>query len=128
MKASDFRINNWVLDAQGEFVQIHSITISSGSRKLIINNEPAKLFSPIPLTTELLEFCGFEEKISTYNIVYSLNAFRLEHHPEGEGFILLNSDKIAKKHLTIKHLHALQNTYFTITNEVLPVKLKKQRA
>ncbi|HEY1115330.1 MAG TPA: hypothetical protein VGE66_17280 [Chitinophagaceae bacterium] len=57
-----------------------------------------------------------------------LDSFRLEHDHEGEGFILLNSEKVIKKPLVINHLHKLQNIYHTLTNEVLSVNLKKVRA
>jgi hypothetical protein len=128
MKANEIRISNWLMNSKGEFVQVHSLTIRKGSNKLLINDAPAKEFLPIPLTPEILHYCGFSEKISTYNIIYMLDSFRLEHDHEGDGFILLNSEKIIKKPIVIKHLHKLQNIYLTLTNEVLSVNLKKIRA
>ena len=128
MKASEIRINNWLLNSKGELVQVYSLTVKKGSNRLLINDLPAKEFSPIPLTPDILHYCGFSEKISTYNIVYMLESFRLEHDHEGDGFVLLNSEKIIKKPIIIKYLHKLQNIYYTLTNESLSINLKKARA
>ena len=128
MKASEIRINNWLVNSKGEFTQVQSLMLKSGANKFLINDLPSKEFSPIPLTPELLRLCGFSEKVSTYNIVYLLDSFRLEHNHEGEGFILLNSEKITKRHITIKYLHKLQNVYHSFTNDILSVNLKKARA
>lgn len=128
MKASEIRIGNWLQNSKGEFVQVNSLTVKKGSNKLLINDAPAKEFSPIYLTPDILHLCGFSEKISTYNIVYILESFRLEHDHEGEGFILLNSEKIIKKPIVITYLHKLQNIYLTLTNEALSINLKKARA
>lgn len=128
MKASEIRINNWLLNSKGEFIQVQSITLQNGANKFQINNLPAKEFSPIPLTPDILHLCGFDEKISTYNIIYTLEPFRLEHNHEGEGFILLNSERITKKPIIIKHLHKLQNIYHSFTNEMISINLKKARA
>lgn len=128
MKANEIRLSNWLLNSKGEFVQVYSLTVKKGSSKLLINDMPAKEFSPITLTPDILYYCGFSEKISTYNIVYMLDSFRLEHDNNGEGFILLNSEKIIKKPIIINHLHTLQNIYHTLTSEVLSVNLKKVRA
>lgn len=128
MKASEIRINNWLQNSKGEFVQVYSLTVKKGFNKLLINDLPAKEFSPIYLTPDILHFCGFSEKVSTYNIVYVLESFRLEHDHEGEGFILLNSEKIIKKPIVITHLHTLQNIFHTLTSETLSINLKKVRA
>lgn len=128
MKANEIRINNWLQNSKGEFVQVYSLTVKKGSNKLLINDLPAKEFSPIYLTPDILHFCGFSEKVSTYNIVYVLDSFRLEHDHDGEGFILLNSEKIIKKPLVIAQLHTLQNIFHTLTGETLSINLKKIRA
>lgn len=128
MKANEIRISNWLLNSKDEFVQVYSLTVKKGSNRLLINDLPAREFSPILLTPDILHYCGFSEKISTYNIIYQLESFRLEHDHEGEGFILLNSEKIIKKPIVINHLHKLQNIYHTLTNEILSVNLKKVRA
>ena len=128
MKASEIRINNWLQNSKGEFVQVYSLTVKKGSNKLLINDLPAKEFSPVYLTPDILHFCGFSEKVSTYNIIYVQDSFRLEHDHEGEGFILLNSDKIIKKPIVITHLHTLQNIFHTLTGETLTFNVKKVRA
>src|SRR5688500_10776811 len=128
MKASEIRISNWLMNSKDEFVQVYSLTVKKGSNRLLINDLPAKEFSPIPLTPDILHYCGFSEKISTYTIVYMLESFRLEHDHEGDGFVLLNSEKLIKKPIIIKYLHKLQNIYYTLTNESLSINLKKARA
>lgn len=128
MKANEIRISNWLLNAKGEFVQVYSLSVKKGTNKLLINDLPAKEFSSILLTPDILHYCGFSEKITTYNIIYQLDSFRLEHDHEGEGFILLNSEKVIKKPIVINDLHTLQNIYHVLTNEVLSVNLKKVRA
>jgi hypothetical protein len=128
MKANEIRISNWLLNAKGEFVQVYSLSVKKGTNKLLINDLPAKEFSAILLTPDILHYCGFSEKITTYNIIYQLDSFRLEHDHEGEGFILLNSEKVIKRPIIINDLHTLQNIYHVLTNEVLSVNLKKVRA
>jgi hypothetical protein len=128
MKASEIRINNWLQNSKGEFVQVYSLTVKKGSNKLLINDLSAKEFSPVFLTPDILHFCGFSEKVSTYNIIYVQDSFRLEHDHEGEGFILLNSEKIIKKPIIITHLHTLQNIFHTLTGETLSFNVKKIRA
>ena len=109
MKASEIRINNWLLNSKGEFIQVQSITLQNGANKFQINNLPAKEFSPIPLTPDILHLCGFDEKISTYNIIYTLEPFRLEHNHEGEGFILLNSERITSVALIVNVIITIAN-------------------
>jgi hypothetical protein len=72
-------------------------------------------FSPIPLTPELLEKCGFEysegwyhRKISGLNLNILPNS---DYHIDGEQIAPLKS------------LHQLQNLYFSLTNEELQIQL-----
>jgi hypothetical protein len=80
-----------------------------------------KYYKPIPLTTELLEKCGF--KLDDF---YSLRINR-------QLWLQYISDKISLGYdsnfgslpllLEIKYLHQLQNIYFALTGQELEVNL-----
>ena len=140
--ANELRIGNWVLiDEDGKWNEyqveginlatrnknIHSFTtpfifFKIGSVVLTIDGDSEEdgMVKPIPLTTEILEKCGFVRKGHT-----SSNGSKLViHHPESfypNGRVYFNSWAI--KNEIPKYLHQLQNLYFALTGEELTVNL-----
>lgn len=111
INAKELRIWNWAiyhgetdmpcqLDAQDIF------NIATGYM------ENDKLHSPIPLTQEVLEKCGFEKnKDGDYEC---MNGVKL-YQDEGKNFFNINSDFLTH----FGSLHQLQNWYHANTGEEL---------
>jgi hypothetical protein len=73
--------------------------------------------SPIPLTTEILEKCGFERDTVTKTEVYRFPKLSLMRGLDNEyRFFDIKS-------APIKYLHQLQNLYFALTGEELTINL-----
>jgi len=75
-------------------------------------------YEPIQLTEEILLKCGFE-KIRTDYFIEGIR-FYVSKPDNFDDFVLVDKDSV----LTIvKHLHQLQNLYFSLTGEELKVNL-----
>lgn len=123
INAKELRIGNWVtyhgetdmpcqLDAQDIF------NIATG----YMDND--KIHSPIPLTPEILEKCGFtvaSDKeyggwITPFYGIFKDNAFRIRVNACGEFYY--SPDKYANP-IYLRFLHHLQNWFFALTGEEL---------
>jgi len=126
MKASELRIGNKIMDISGFIGSVSSIHDDETVK--LINDEGvlldwmrADLFLPIPLTEEILLKCGFEPFGSKMNLWGNKKCYIkvknwLVYKFELLGcYIYLDYD--------LKHLHQLQNLYFSLTNEELKIKL-----
>ena len=121
IQANELRPNNWLLRHDGLQVQISNVGrkgTNIGPDDFPVYLEWDK-FSPIPLTPEILEKCGF----GTINNPNYTDSF-LCYHP----LLKLVFDKINKKislrdysgvRQSINYLHQLQNLYFSLTGEEL---------
>jgi hypothetical protein len=78
---------------------------------------------PIPLTPELLEKAGFEQS-NEFDDTFRLGQFDLYY---GKGYcewtVDDRGDNEGTKPRLIKYLHQLQNLFFALTGEELPVNL-----
>jgi hypothetical protein len=117
MKATELRIGNWV---NGEFIN-GEFLLSQIFR--IDGNDDCSGLEPIPLTTKLLEKCGFikdDELFDTwtekYHVALNIN-FDLRWYDDGFKFMNVAPN------LPIKHLHQLQNLYYALTGEELQINL-----
>ena len=118
IQANELRIGNWILwNMPGGSIQ----PILVASIPLDDDN-----YSPIPLTTEILEKAGFEkdEDYTTHEgkMYVSFNL------PDGTTIDKLGDNDFEyhvwdnyEKH--IKYLHQLQNLYFALTGEELEINL-----
>jgi hypothetical protein len=117
MEATELRITNWILDENGNPVQIVEITdfnrVAVGSDRKVLDLQNS---SPIPLTKEILLKAGF-----------------LDNNPWEKGNLRLDSENrlifvdetgygiiIARN---VEFLHRLQNLYFDLIGNELEVKL-----
>lgn len=119
INAKELMIGNWVtyhgetdmpcqLDAQDIF------NIATG----YMYND--KIHSPIPLTPEVLEKCGFERK-TDYAVgiglvdYYQVNGFSLNWIDYHKCWVVFSG----VNRITIKSLHQLQNLYYAMKGEKL---------
>lgn len=124
MKANELRIGNWLLGANGKYLQVDPYGIS------VIADESVDC-KPIPLTPEILEKCGFVKWSNTFLFIemekntwvnqYLLIRFKnseinqvIAHNRRPNMGTLVNS---------ISSLHQLQNIYFALTGTELEIKL-----
>ena len=119
IKANELRTGNWLIDICGAPSQF-----SFEWQKHYFDLGLCDVFdkiNPIQITPEILEKCGFElipQKIS----IYQKDKLRLW---VGIGCICYLIDKNNKSHymLDIKHLHHLQNLFFSVTGSELKINL-----
>ena len=111
IQANELRIGNYVYDVGGQ-----------PSKVVRLTEEKIPLASPIPLTPEILEKAGFNlqpQRISMWQrgrvkIWMGNNAIAyLKHEDKDESYYIGEC----------KSLHQLQNLYFALTGEELPIEL-----
>lgn len=136
LMATDLRIGNWIADHNEEkrFFKVEQITYSDKSNVYYIhyNNGctkcQVKYLDPIPLSEEVLLKCGFKRIAnlisgSEIEIVYYQNGkiivYLLKDFFEIE---IETSSGIFNLHHTFeKHLHQLQNLFYSLTQIELEV-------
>lgn len=132
IKAIDIRIGNWVIqnteenktDGTNNYVRVFGLEenrIKPGKDSELYD---VAMFTPIPLTREILLQAGFEQvagknifnKVPAVGFNYDLNAFKvMVYHP---GNIL------AHRLLTdIRHVHQLQNFFYCLIGYDLMIEL-----
>ena len=105
---NELRIGNCI-DEQGLYLQVGMI-----HQGLFDASEP------ILLTDEILtEWCGLNHSWCICHHVFSKGGFSIENFGAGYGLS-------GRWEPRIKFLHELQNLYFLIMGEELPIKLPKQ--
>jgi hypothetical protein len=147
IKAGELRIGNFIyqkfdyndegkLDSTKEFYKVPNASFSRYENEII--------YSPIPLTPELLEKCGFE-KDAEYKLEPVASCFTLDFTSSIKGAnthdftaLVVNQDTKENKKGSvsvsytvnglwasndIQYLHQLQNLYFALTGEELPINL-----
>jgi hemerythrin superfamily protein len=126
MKAQELRINNWVfIPGIDRYVKVSAIYKShfrcEDSNGVSFDESLRINYHPIPLTPEILEKCGFIEKL---NRQWSFGENQITH----DYMITVRYSKIIdgfyyqNAHFRLRHLHQLQNLYFALTGEELEFK------
>lgn len=109
MKANEMRIGNWVMGNKpyqatiSEMVSIH-------------NNK--QYADPIPLTEEWLVDFGFYKRAEHSFDFWKNSMWKLEEY-KNKGYYLLYHCSEEVDCTMIKHVHQLQNLYFSLTGEEL---------
>lgn len=125
MKSSDLRIGNWYIE-NGEYKSIFSIDKDSINGSFYGDDSATYLDSvkPIPLTPEILEKAGFENKSRTTDyyfegkyraIIIGGTMKTLFPSIHGECGLEPYGEEI-------KYLHQLQNLYFALTGEEIEIE------
>lgn len=114
IKANELRIGNWILPEHNLDGDFHLVTgIGEGS----VNGYIQDWYSPIPLTPEILEKCGFE---ATNGIEIKNYIWLVIHCDSGEANIYnIYKNETLQLRIECKYLHQLQNLYFALTGEEL---------
>jgi len=122
IKANELRIGNWVLDDfsddQPKPYRIEGDDISRAA----VNGVP---YSPIPLTPEILEKCGFEIRTLGDGITPIYSASLLTTKEFIINQIIGNWCYSPSKSFStpLLYVHQLQNLYFALTAEELQINL-----
>src|SRR6478735_9449797 len=116
MTAAELRIGNWVILQQDDNgIQRYNHDVDAIDIAVAVDNP--ERFSPIPLSPELLEAMGFEGDFAPQVPEW--------HHPSGFWFFdSFGTDSYSirlmnKIDVHLKHLHQLQNLFYSLTGEEL---------
>ena len=115
MTANELRVGNSLIDSRNNEIHV----VSGNSIHSMQYTGSTEILKPIPLTEEWLLKFGFKyNSYSSYNLF--INDFLLVVSFEDYNcnvFIGVSYDDIDFKH--IKHVHQLQNLYFSLTGDEL---------
>lgn len=144
IQARDIRIGNWVSISENNEHPKYRCVSQIKNRGIVFHDlEHSGHFlfeklSPIPLTNEILEKCGFElsnKDLETYNIKYTgeCTIQDLEFYQSRDISTIIrqwenyedstNNNYRYISLYNIKYLHQLQNLYYALTGEELIVNL-----
>lgn len=111
IQANELRIGNWIYCEDTNIVyQVDANGI------LIISRTPDNRF-PIPLTPEILKKCGLDKVY--VNVVKSIKISIFN----GKAYISNSTGTSATIVLDVSYVHLLQNIFFALTGEELPIEL-----
>lgn len=123
MKSNELRIGNyikWLHEESESIVVVNSATINTidyGNKHPEAEDFARGLwYTPIPLTSEILEKCGFELRdgyLKNYPL-YSITSQNGKEQIQITDYMSLPQ---------IKYLHQLQNLYFALTGKELIINL-----
>ena len=128
MKANELRIGNLTKQGKVIFIELDELIGDSfrveDSDGVQYKNTWMKI-QPIPLTPEILEKAGFEK---TYNSPYRVKFDHIKHREIGYTFSDIkdyyeNGFRFYDRNIDINYLHQLQNLYFALTGDELPIEL-----
>lgn len=133
INANELRIGNWV-SVHGN---TQKITLISAGEIRTDWGYPENIFEetyidPIPLTTEILEKAGFESG-GHYNQLWLYlpdRTISLVYRRDNKSISFVNDDSdnfpyVSRVELNhIQFLHQVQNLYFALTGEELPINLE----
>lgn len=105
--ASELRIGNWV-------------SMGPNSNFAIKIVWEKNLFSPIPLSPELLIKAGFEEQSSSWYSKHNVAIMLGYTEKHGDFFHFATTDKLVLSP-AYKYVHQLQNIYYIIEGEELEI-------
>lgn len=109
----ELKINNWVNFFWQNDMPLEFLRLCPDEFSVRVIDEECKRLSPIPLTPEILEGCGFEKE-NVWFCNRNIDIKMLDNIYE----VYIN--EILTK---VQSLHQLQNLYFALTGEELTVKL-----
>lgn len=112
LSATELRIGNCVKDHTGAIRFISHRKLSD-----IASNPDNHGYEPIPLTSEILEACGFRK--DTWGL-WIQEGWALDEVNGEFQYPLKNS------YVGLKYLHQLQNLYYALTGSELTVNLKEK--
>lgn len=116
MDNTELRIGNWVKYAG----TITPVQIEAGSFINVENKVEA--FDPIELTPSILEQCGFAKPQNEDELYFIKgDCADVFFYNDENGFECHVGNELTYNH--IKHLHQLQNLYFSLTGEELKINL-----
>ena len=147
MKASEFRIGNWILPKMKEYksewkavslgpdILIEPVPIQVFPRlitRMVFNEDTLKMYEPIPLTEEWLLKFGFKLAGDFTNtrvldvVKHAYDCSEIRYSPN-EGLLRFSNGGIKGSTIIpyVKHVHQLQNLYFALTGEELIFKSEK---
>ena len=121
INSSELRIGNWVLDpAYGLPMEldIDNMEVLLGSRHF-------DGIDPIPLTTEILKKAGFVIEDGSESEQYALmvdNFLTIKIHKDDFSWAFSGlKESVTPSCGWFKYVHQLQNLYFALTNQELPI-------
>lgn len=108
---NDLRTGNWIFDSNSDFKKLET-----GA-----DLDKAANYTPIPITREILIHCGF--RYDTYFNVWQLKKNALATGYEMEVDSTYNVRDFGHRYVGIKleTLHQLQNLYYSMKQEELPL-------
>ena len=137
IKANELRIGNWVQQTKRrqQSKKISNLLILSvGQQGVNIawqpdgeKLEPYRQLSGIPLTPEILEKAGFEDKGRLGNSwsYLKLGKVNITSHPKKDGTNRYNFqyDTSLSQSVDLLYIHQLQNLYYALTQTELKIEL-----
>lgn len=117
IQANELRLGNWVT--------ITGVPIQLTQKKIAFileEDNSTTRCSPIPLTPEILERCGFEKgclvkELNNEWMIYYNNGMWLQVEKAEHPYICERKDLFH-----IKYLHQLQNLYYALTGSELEIR------
>jgi len=130
MEAKDLRIGNWIYPNVENATPYPVIAILEDnvvcSRAMHVHQSdtviPYQDVEPIPLTPEILEKCGFDY-IDMYSSLIGNLYFKITFGGNGLIFHYNHHCNPKNRQVSVLHLHQLQNLYYSLTGEELPIKI-----
>jgi hypothetical protein len=117
LQPQELRIGNWVSNGERNY------TVDVNMLYDIATNENFPIY-PIPLTPEILEACGFENrkiKIDDFTTLeFKFNSFFVFLCQDNAG---IGCENVSISLDEVKHLHQLQNLFYALTQTELQIKL-----
>lgn len=120
MRANELRIGNWVNSQFGGIQQVVDV-MCDGVNTLKYDGINYEFIDPIPLTEEWLLKFGFEEDGEQFNF----KGLSIELIGDDGRWCLYMLDEYHNVESSIalfKHVHQLQNLYFSLTGDELTIK------
>lgn len=119
-KPQDLRIGNWLIDGNGSYYQVEIPDLA-----LLSQRPDTKECNPIELSAEILEKAGFD-RLPGSTFVYRTFVKDFEISVSTElhyAYIDTQWGQASIKHPIVKYLHQLQNLFWCLCGEELPVEL-----
>ena len=122
IQTKELRIDNQIQYYTGEACQISEIKENHIKTTINERYDHCSLYDGIPLTSKILEECGFKINYieigqSQYLTYLDKNGFCIQLEQNNENIV----ERYVIKH--IKYVHQLQNLYYTLTGKELKIQL-----
>jgi hypothetical protein len=111
--ANELRIGNWLQSEMFGVKQIFQVTPLH--IKILYKDSPG-IYSPIPLTPEILQKAGFDKE-DLFNTWY-LNLFQMVLDDDGTFYSSYMPEAVH-----VKYVHQVQNLYYALTGQELQINL-----